>query len=95
MFNCAVSAMGLPTYLNLDNDPLDRLLRDAGKTINTARRAKLMNQAEQRLLDEYSIAPLYFFVSKHLVSPAVRNFEANILDSHPSRFLVKGDGNDG
>jgi len=44
-----------------------------------------MTQAEKQLLDEYPIAPLYFYVSKHLVNPAVRNFEANILDIHPSQ----------
>jgi len=31
--------------------------------------------------------PLYFYTSKHLVSPRLRGFEPNPLDRHPSRFL--------
>jgi oligopeptide transport system substrate-binding protein len=39
------------------------------------------------MLEDYPIAPLYFYVSKHLVSPAVQGFHGNVLDQHPSRFL--------
>jgi oligopeptide transport system substrate-binding protein len=44
-------------------------------------------RAERVLLADYPVIPLYFYVSKHLVSPAVSGFEANPLDIHPSRFL--------
>ena len=72
-----------------DSPEYDRLLRASSETIDAEKRTKLMTQAEKQLLDEYPIAPLYFYVSKHLVNPAVRNFEANILDIHPSQFLIK------
>ena len=72
-----------------DNPKYDRLLRATSETIDVEKRTELMTQAEMQLLDEYPIAPLYFYVSKHLVNPAVRNFEANILDIHPSQFLIK------
>jgi oligopeptide transport system substrate-binding protein len=72
-----------------DSPEYDRLLRASSETIDAEKRTKLMTQAEQQLLDEHPIAPLYFYVSKHLVNPAVRNFEANILDIHPSQFLIK------
>jgi oligopeptide transport system substrate-binding protein len=39
------------------------------------------------LLAAQAILPLYFYTSKHLVSPEVEGFEANPLDRHPSRFL--------
>jgi oligopeptide transport system substrate-binding protein len=48
---------------------------------------QLMTNAERRLLEDYPLVPLYFFVSKHLVSPGVGNFETNILDRHPSQYL--------
>jgi len=46
-----------------------------------------MSAAESMLLEDYPIAPLYFYVSKHLVSDRVGNFQNNILDRHPTQFL--------
>jgi oligopeptide transport system substrate-binding protein len=45
--------------------------------------------AESQLLDDYAVIPLYFYVSKHLVSPEIKGFEDNPLDVHPSRFLSR------
>jgi len=67
----------------------DQLLEEASRTIDTPAAVKLLQKSEQRILDEYAIAPLYFYVSKHLVKPEIGNFEMNILDSHPSQYLVK------
>jgi ABC-type oligopeptide transport system substrate-binding subunit len=44
-------------------------------------------EAEAMMLAEYPVIPLYFYVSKHLVSPAVGGFVNNPLDLHPSRFI--------
>ena len=80
------SPQNLPGFIDPE---YDRLLEQAGATFDGAERAKLMTRAEQRLLDDYALIPLYFYVSKHLVSPSVQGFESNILDRHPSRYLVK------
>jgi len=44
-------------------------------------------EAESLLLDDHPIAPLYFFVSKHLVRPDISGFDNNVLDRHPSKYL--------
>jgi len=54
---------------------------------DAARRMHLLHQAEQLLLDQHAIIPLYFYTSKHLVRAEVRGFEANLLDRHPSRWM--------
>ncbi len=46
-----------------------------------------LRAAETRLLHAHVLIPLYFYTSKHLVSPQVAGFEANPLDRHPSRWL--------
>ncbi|MFU8832857.1 MAG: peptide ABC transporter substrate-binding protein, partial [Wenzhouxiangella sp.] len=43
--------------------------------------------AEDRLLAEQVIIPLYYYVSRHLVKPEVRGFENNLMDIHLSRWL--------
>ena len=50
-----------------------------------------MRGAEASLMEDYAIAPLYFYVSKHLVSPQIGGFEDNPMDRHPSRFLTIND----
>lgn len=65
----------------------DHLLDAAQASSDAAQRADLQGAAERRLLAAQAILPLYFYTSKHLVSPEVEGFEANPLDRHPSRFL--------
>ncbi len=80
----ADSPQNLPGYMNPD---YDRLLDEANGHIDLEDRASMMSAAESMLLEDYPIAPLYFYVSKHLVSDRVRNFQNNILDRHPTQFL--------
>ena len=65
--------MNLPGY---DNPQYDRYLETGD-----------FSRAEALLLEEHPVIPLYFYVSKHLVSPAVHGFHSNPLDLHPSRFV--------
>ena len=80
----STSLQNLAHYRNPD---FDNLLGSARSEPDIKSSAELMRAAEQQLLTDYPIAPLYFFVSKHLVSPGISGFEDNVLDRHPSRFL--------
>jgi oligopeptide transport system substrate-binding protein len=64
----------------------DELMQRADLAAGAPRLA-LLQQAEQRLLDEQVIVPLYYYVSRHLVKPDVRGFEDNLMDIHLSRWL--------
>jgi oligopeptide transport system substrate-binding protein len=52
-----------------------------------ARRRALLEQAEQVLLEDLPLLPLYFYVSKHLVKPHVSGWQPNIMDHHYSRYF--------
>jgi len=80
------SPQNLPGYVN---ERYDALLDEARSTIDRAEQMRLYAAAEAVVLDDAPIAPLYFFVSKHLVSPSITGFETNALDRHPSRYLGK------
>jgi oligopeptide transport system substrate-binding protein len=70
------------------SDPdYDRLLAAAQRTPEPAARLQLLRTAEQRLLDAQPIIPLYFHVSRHLVSPQVQGWTAHPLDRHFGRHL--------
>jgi ABC-type oligopeptide transport system substrate-binding subunit len=69
------------------NPDYDRLLASASSKADMASRDALMAEAEAVLLADHPVAPLYFFVSKHLVRPGIGGFEPNVLDRHPSKYL--------
>lgn len=64
----------------------DALVARAG-VASGGQRMVLYAQAEQRLIEQQAILPLYSYVSKHLVSDRVGGFESNSLDVHPSQDL--------
>ncbi len=67
--------MNLPAW---SNDDFDRLMAQGD-----------YRQAESLMLADYPVIPLYFYVSKHLVSPSIKGFADNPLDLHPSRYLSR------
>ncbi len=64
----------------------DRLIERAKSQTGSARLATLA-QAEQRLIDQHVIIPLYYYVSRHLVQPNVKGWEDNLMDIHLSKWL--------
>lgn len=57
----------------------DALLRAAEREADPARRFELFQQAEERLLRDAPIIPLYFYTRVYLMWPSVRNWRSNVL----------------
>ncbi|NRA96938.1 MAG: peptide ABC transporter substrate-binding protein, partial [Planctomycetes bacterium] len=53
----------------------------------SARRSAILREAEERLLREAPIIPIYHYVSRAMVKPWVKGFSRNVLDWHPPRWL--------
>ena len=47
------------------------LMADAAKELDTAWRRLLLQQAEQLMLEDYPILPVYFYVTRRLVRPRI------------------------
>ena len=56
--------------------------------LDPTRRMEIARDAERLLMREYPVLPMYFYVSKHLVSERVGNFVPNIGDRIYSRHLT-------
>ena len=69
------------------NPRFDALIAESERTLDTARRAALMQQAERLLLEDLPVIPLYHYTTQHLVSPRVQGWVDNIMDVHPTRWL--------
>lgn len=78
------SAQNLPGY---SSSAYDELLSAAAQR-SGSERAQTLREAETILLQDSPVAPLYFFVSKHLVDPRVGGFHDNATDRHLSKYLT-------
>lgn len=69
------------------SEEFDSLMQRAAAEPDPERRRRRMQEAESVLLADYPVIPLYFFVSKHLVSPDLEGWGDNVLDYHYSQHL--------
>ena len=69
------------------DERFDRYMARARSQTGPERLATLRS-AEDRLLEQQVIVPLYYYVSRHLVKPDVQGFNDNLMDIHLSRWLA-------
>lgn len=65
------------------NARYDELVAGAAREPDPKRRMQMLHDAEQILLDEMPIIPIYFRVTKNMVRPYVKGFHNNLQDVHP------------
>ena len=70
------------------NARYDDLLDEANAQADPIVRQRLLEKAEDVLLDDVAVIPIYFYVSKHLVNSDVVGWHDNVLDVHPSQYLA-------
>ena len=73
------------------NVEFDALLEQAANQTDPTRRRFFLEEADRVLLADHPVIPIYFYVSKHLVSPRVRGWGDNVLDYHYSQYLSLAD----
>ena len=74
----------MPGY---ESETFDSLMQRAANQVEPGKRRLYLEEAERVLLTDHPVIPLYFFVSKHLVSPAVVGWGDNVLNYHYSQHL--------
>jgi len=74
----------LPGY---QSNEFDTLMQHAAQQVDPDRRRLYLEEAERVLLADHPVIPLYFYVSKHLVSRDVIGWGDNVLDYHYSQHL--------
>jgi oligopeptide transport system substrate-binding protein len=69
------------------NPEYDRLLNQANTEPNPTVRMQLLARAEEVLLKDLPIIPIYSSAVSLLTKPYVRGWTANVLDRHPLKFV--------
>ncbi|WP_310541387.1 peptide ABC transporter substrate-binding protein [Phenylobacterium sp.] len=81
------SSTGSQNYGDYKNPVFDALLARADNEPDVNARARYLAQAEQIMLNDATVAPIFFYVNKNLVSPKITGWKANLVDHHRSRWL--------
>jgi oligopeptide transport system substrate-binding protein len=76
--------MNFGGYSNAD---FDRSARIAENTMDIAARFRLFAEAEAIGLKDVGVIPTHFNVTRNLVSPAVKGWQDNPEDIHPSQYI--------
>ncbi|MGO1078661.1 peptide ABC transporter substrate-binding protein [Inquilinus sp. CA228] len=63
------------------------LMARAARETDPATRGRLMQQAERIMIDDMPLIPIYRYMSRHAVSPAVKGWVDNVQDVHLTRWL--------
>ncbi len=83
----AESSSGKLNYPRYANPDYDRLMDQAALTQDPAARGELLHQAEAILMHDMPYIPIYYYVSRNLVSTRIKGWVDNIEDRHRSRWL--------
>ena len=78
------NAANVPGYAS---DEYDSLMERAAEQVDPGRRRLYLEEAERVMLADHPAIPIYFYVSRHLVSPRVQGWGDNVLDYHYSQHL--------
>lgn len=65
------------------NKSYDELIVAAGKELNQKKRLELFKKAEDILMDELPVIPVFVYTKNHLMSPKVRGWYDNAESYHP------------
>jgi oligopeptide transport system substrate-binding protein len=76
--------INLPHY---KNPAYDALLDEASQQTDASKRRELLEQAERTMLADHPLIPLYFYVNKHLVKPALHGWYDNVMNAVYSQDL--------
>ena len=74
-------------FFGYQNEKVDSLLDSSLATTDKRERLQRLALAEEVILRDHPLMPLYFYVSKHLVSSRISGWKDNVLDFHYSKHL--------
>ncbi len=76
-------------YGRYSNAEFDGLLKQAAVELDLEKRAEVLKQAEQLILEDSAGLPLYYYVTENLVSPKIKGWKHNNFDIHRTRWISK------
>jgi oligopeptide transport system substrate-binding protein len=83
------SRTGPMNYGEYTNPAYDALLDQSATERDTAKRAAILKQAEQLMLDDTAVLPMLTRVTQDIVSPKITGYADNAEDIHHTRYMCR------
>ncbi|MBI2501334.1 MAG: peptide ABC transporter substrate-binding protein [Deltaproteobacteria bacterium] len=80
------------SHTSWSNTQYDTLIRNAMKETVTSKRYALLRQAEQIVLEEAPVIPIYTYTKIYLQKPYVKGYLPNREDMHPFKWVSLAEG---
>jgi len=75
-------------YIGFSNATFDAIMTEVGVISDSTRRNEMMHRAEQILMEEYVMLPVYHYVSRRLVKTYVDGWNANARNAYKARYMT-------
>ena len=66
-------------------------MRESATILDPQKRSEVLHQAEKIAMDNFAAIPIYYYVSKNVVSPKISGYVDNAKDIHRTRWLTKSE----
>lgn len=87
------SRTGPMNYSDYANPAFDKLLDQSNRELDLGKRAELLRQAEQLILDDAAVFPLLTRVTQDIVDPNITGYQDNAEDIHRTRYMCRKKAN--
>jgi oligopeptide transport system substrate-binding protein len=78
-------------FYRYKNQNYDNLIENISNTHDQILKNKLVQQAQNILLHDIPVIPLYYYVSRHLVNSQIMGYVDNVADRHLSKYIFIGE----
>ena len=78
---------GTENFTGWSNASFDRLVDQAKVASDPVARNRLLKEAENLLLEDVPVIPVFFYNSVYLIDPRISGWEPDLMDRHPFKFL--------
>lgn len=76
-------------FYRYNNAVYDEMVDQISKSEDAETKIHMIEQAENLLMHDIPVIPLYYYVSRHLVNRQILGFNNNVADRHLSKHLYK------
>jgi len=76
-------------FYRYKNQQYDLLVDKIKTTSDLKHKNQLIEQAQNYILNDIPVIPLYYYVSRHLVNRQILGYFDNVADRHLSKFLYR------
>ncbi|MFM2486209.1 peptide ABC transporter substrate-binding protein [Celerinatantimonas yamalensis] len=82
-----LESKNIKNYAGFNDPQYDQLMQKASVEFDMHKRDMLLHKAEQIAMNKMPVIPIFYYISKNLVSPKVQGWKDNVMDVHRIQYM--------